>query len=270
MTSSPRLTLTYTVNAEAGASEPSLNLEQAAVSKGNVTMADLYAMLALVRSGVSARTYLARDCAARVVGGAVLVDLTAYVWPSALDLAYTLAVSIPAWTVIGPAVEISQWRDFDLVVPMSAAVELPFLAADLSLVWQTPCYNRYGEAVAAPAIDQDGLALRLDSEVFGVIRVRCRAMGFQHTLALTIPKGTSRVEDIDLTLIATWPISNGTEVEDLDLQLPGCVEDLLATCEDGTLVAEVGGSVSADDPRQPVVYWNPCEKESNVIEVRYE
>ncbi len=267
---SPRLTLTYSGASPTGASEPSLNLEQAAVAKGNLTLADLHAMLALVRSGVSARTYRARDCAARVVAGSVLVDLAAYVWPSALDLAYDLAVSIPAWIVIGPAVEISQWRDFDLVVPMSASVELPFLVADLALDWQMPCFNRYGEVVAAPAIDQDGLTLRLDREVFGVLRVRCRAMGYQHTLSLTIPKGINRVDDIDLTLTATWPISHGTDLADLELELPGCVEDLLAACDDGTLVAEVGGSISADDPRQPVVYWNPCERENNVIEVRYE
>lgn len=246
--SSPRITLSYSGDAASG-NEPRILLEQKPVPAGQLSLTDLTNMLALVRSGISARSYIADSCPATIVGGLVLVPLTLFVWPSMPDLDYTLTAALPAWTTIGEAVAFEQERDFDLIVPAASAIDLPCLAASLELTWQTPAITKNGVVIDPPAISGYDTALdqwgpitasngpinriRLEREVFGVLRVRCRALGYRHAINLAIPKdGEHKLTDIEESITAAWQLSDGgTDTVTHDLALPSCVSSLLEACE---------------------------------------
>ena len=273
MGQSPHVTITYSGQGGATSTEPSLRLEQQPVSSGHLTMADITAMLSLVRSGVSAKNYRQNGCEASVVGGAVIVPLVLYVWPSDLGLQYTLSSTLPGWLAIGEAEAYTMERDFDLVVPMSESVQLPFVTEGFAFTWQTPCYNEFGEVVGRPSIEVIGIDVALSAEVFGVLRVRCIASGYRHRLSLSIPKVDSAgamtiISELDCTVTATWPVTEGTLTDELELALPGCVADLLESCPDGSTPGS-GGKITDQDELVPTVYYNPCD-DGQVIELRYE
>jgi len=274
--SSPRITFQYSGDVGNG-NDPRLLLEQAPVSTKDLALDDLANMLALVRSGISAYTYITQSCAATLINGQVVVPLTLYVWPSLPDLEYELSAAIPAWTAIGPAVAVEQERDFDLVIELSDSVDLPCLAAGLEITWQTPAISGRGGVVDPPplisgydtalqAVGPIGSAsgpinrLRLDRQVFGVLRVRCRALGYRHAITMTIPKtGDLKITNIRETVTAAWPLADGTiETETLDITLPACVETLLETCETG-LYPGARSEIIDQEEMVPELHYSTCD-----------
>lgn len=273
--SSPRISLQLSGNA-GSSNEPRLRLEQAPVSTGDLSLVDLANMLAMVRAGISAKTYIAQSCSASIVGGVVVVPLTLYVWPSLPDQDYTLTAAIPDWTEIGPAVAVEQERDFDLVVEMTETVDLPCLAADFIVSWQSPAITERGLVIDPPSLSgYDVVAgkmlplaephgpinrLRLDREVFGVLRIRCRALGYKHALTMRIPKTTTeKITDIEEVITAAWQLSDATtETTTQDITLPACVATLLESCPDGSRIGDRGSVIDNEDELIPQLRYNTC------------
>jgi hypothetical protein len=249
--------------------DPWVRLEQPPVNTARLTAEDLQIMLAMVRAGQSAHEYRQPDCPVVVANGQVTIPLTVWVWPSTLELAWNLRPEL--LLITDPPTVLRQERDFDLVVEMRSTVDLPFYASALTLEWQTPCYNRLGEEVGRPEITHLGSRLSLSAEVFGVLRVRCMAEGWQQIgqVVMPITEG-SAVTSIRPTVTAVWSAPDDTPLnERIELQIPACAEDLLAFCPDETLRRKRSSTVTDEDnDKIPVVYYSPCD--GRVLEVRYE
>lgn len=259
--SSPRITFSYSGNAEGSGAR--LLLEQEPVSSSALSLVDLANMLALVRSGISARTYIADSCSASLVNGLVVVPLTIYVWPSEEGMEYDLTATLPEWTTIGPAVAVEQERDFDLVIPEAVAADLPCLASGIELTWQTPAITPKGVVVDSPTLSLvagGGGAfngIKVDQAVFGVLRVRCTAIGYQHAVTLRIPKtGASSISDIKSILTANWDYGRG--VTTLDLKLPACAESLLEACEETGRTPGIASEVTEEEEQIPELRYSTC------------
>lgn len=250
--SAPTLTITY--SQDTGGADQWMRLEQQPVTSNRLTTADLQAMLALVQSGTSARAYKPPGCEASVLADQVVADLTLKVWPSSLELPYTLTGAL---VTVGAKSALQEWHEFDLIVPMADRVDLPYLCESITLTWQTPAYTSQGVEIQPPAITASPTSLRLAAEVFGVLRVRFLALGWSHPLRFAMAKtDASAITSLKPAVTLTW--AGGAER--LDLKLPGCLEALLAFCPDST--SKRGRALSTvdneDDELVPVVYWSPC------------
>lgn len=266
--SSPRIT--FTINGDAGQANPHrLTLEQEAVASGELTLTDLEAMVSLARSGISAKTYIAQNCPATVADGNVIVALRLFAWPSHRQ-DYTLTAAIPAMTAIGEPVAVEQERDFDVIVD-GDSVDLPCLAADARITWQSPAILANGQIIDTPTIsgydvdqgrmvdltEKHGLInrLRLARSCFGVLRVRCTAIGYSHSLTITVPKNDTAITDFQETITGAWQLADGsTETTIMDVELPACVQTLLESCEDDTSVGDHIGSKKETKTKKQLRY----------------
>ena len=66
--------LNLIINYASEAVEPAVSLEQESIADNSLTTTDLYKMLSLARSGVSAKLYRPETCNVSVVDGEVLAD----------------------------------------------------------------------------------------------------------------------------------------------------------------------------------------------------
>ena len=266
-------TITYTAPPAGPSADTRLTLLQEPVdTRSGLLQEDLDRMLALVLSGQSARRYKPTRCQAWIQETTVGADLVVHAWPVPGDLAYTLE---PVGCTAADPVAVEIEDEFDLVVPMAARVELPATCSGVTLAWQTPCFNRFGEEVAAPAITIHPASIELAAEVFGVLRVRATANGFRHAITYNLPKMQGgqvlKYEDLpEAAVIARWTgPDNEPAHEQLDLKTPACLADLLAACPDGSLIAErTGVQVNDGEETVPVVYYSACT--GNVLALRYE
>lgn len=261
-----QLTITYA--AGSGKAAPQfLHLVQVPVSTVRLTAEDLHIMLAMVKAGVSAKAYKPKSCEAYVVGDMAYCDLQVYLWPSSMALNYTLTAQL--LTLSAPQVAAVE-REFDLVVEMSESVELPCIATDLTATWQTPCYNRVGVRVDPPAITIKPTSLQLGAEVFGVLRIRCLAHGWIYPLQFSMRKDAlATITDIKPTLTATWGPVDNQQSTSIDIQLPACLEALLAACDDGDSYRDKAfGKVDKDEELVPTIYYTPCS--GRMLQVRNE
>jgi hypothetical protein len=266
--SSPRIT--FNISGDANQANPHrLTLEQEAVATGKLSLTDLEAMVSLARSGVSSKSYIASTCPATVAEGNVVVSLRLFAWPSHRQ-PYTITAAIPAITTIGEPVAIEQERDFDLIID-GDSIDLPCSATDARITWQSPAILANGQVIDAPVIsgydvDQGRMValstahgpinrLRLARACFGVLRVRCMAIGFSHTLTLTIPNGDTAISDLRETITAAWALADGsTDATTTDIELPACVQTLLESCEDDTRVGDHVGSKKETKTRKQLRY----------------
>lgn len=248
------------------AAEASLLLEQEPVADNSLTTDDLAAMLALVRAGYSAKTYRPSSCPASVVNGQAVVPLHVWAWPSPLELPYALSAN---QGVLGERIVVEVEREFEVVFDFERTVTLPFMVRSINTEWtDLPCFDRASNEMPRPQVTIDGGAMTLSAEVLAVLRVRCVAVGYLHTLVLRVDKGGSAITDVKAVVSAGWLSAGEWKTAEKTLELPGCVALLLATCDDGGLVAESRGSARDDSARVAVVYYNDCTGDE--LAVRHE
>lgn len=254
-----------------GASNPNqhrLVLEQEAVASGELSLIELNAMVSLARSGISAKAYIANNCPATVTDGNVVVDLRIFAWPSHRQ-DYMLSAATSIVTIDAP-VAIEQERDFDLIID-GDSVDLPCLAASAIITWQSPAILANGKEIEVPEIygydvDQGRMVglgdshgainrLRFSQACFGVLRIRCTAIGYSHALTLTIPKGNNSISDVKEIITAAWSLADGTtDATTLEIELPPCVETLLESCDDGSSVGSHLGGIKKAKYRKQLRY----------------
>lgn len=257
------LIITLAAPASVSAEGYRIGLDQDPVDNGRLSLADLQQMFARARSGLSARTWSPQGCTVRVSRDRMTVETGVRVWPSA-DLAYSLSVALGSF---GPAALYQQEREFDLLVSHDDEVHLPYRCANVRTSWQTPCFNRFGERVAAPDLTILPDRIRLATATWGVLRVRALAHGYRHPLTIEFPRVLGqRIEDIRNHCTCTWTDPSGPRASGLDLALPACVRQLLAACPDGVPVIDI--DVTEDEEGIPTVYYSTCT--GQVLLVRYE
>lgn len=132
-----------------------------------------------------------------------------------------------------------------------------------------PCLDDRSRVVAPPIVTAAASSISVDADIVGVLRIKCAAAGWLHTLVLRFDKGDSKISDIDVAVSAKWAAGGETSAQSLDLTLPGCLETLLETCDDGDLKYERGsGRVIEPDETVPVVYYSECDGQK--LALRYE
>jgi hypothetical protein len=233
---------------------------------------DLYQMLTGARGGVSAWTYVPADCPISVQDGVVTVALPFYSYPSSFDFSYSVSTSIGT---LGEPTRISEAREFDLVLDHATRIVLPYAVEAPSLEWQSPAFDRDWRVTDQPTITVEGNnSLRLSHACWGVVRLKCLAQGYLHTVQIRLVKQTTeedengdlnttgyKIENLACSATAAWqslPDEAGNtelETEVLEVEVPRCVEDYLATCEDGLPVMDV---IGPDGKSKTVVYYSTC------------
>jgi hypothetical protein len=230
---------------------------------------DIDQMMARARSGLSAWSYVKDSCPITINDdGTVDVALDFYSFPSAFDFTYAVSASIGT---VGERIRVEQERELDIIFTGSR-VDLPWFASMASVEWISPVFRSDGSQIARPHITIEDAALVADADdiAFGVARLRCIAHGYLHTTVIRLVKQTTeqdedgnvnttgyKIENLRCAATAAWQDEDGAaRTEQLDLDIPKCVEDYLATCEDGE---PKGGTRGGDDEEpRPVVYYNDC------------
>lgn len=258
--------LTLVLNYAASTYSPTVGLEQEPVADNTLTTTDLYSMIAMVKSGKSAKLYKPETCNVSIIDGKVLADLIVYSWPKPYDLDYT---TVTNYGEIKDRISIKQSREFDFIINMSTKIELPFIVESISYeTTQLPFFNNDGEVVPEPVITFDERFVYVSSEVIGVIRLTCVAKGYSHIVSLSFDKGDSNIDNVNISVSSNWYYGGELNTETLSLELPGCLALLLKTCEDDLITERNYGSVKGKDTLIPVVYYSDCD--GSFLTVRYE
>ena len=235
---------------------------------------DLVEMWYYVLAGLSARYYHANACPAEIgADGVVTIPLDFYLFPSSLDLQYTLAAALG--TLSAPVYE-QVPKEFDLVFDQTDEVDLGYLAENYS--WQplSEAYDEYGRPIARPSVNFADGKVRLSASCFWILRVRCLAQGYKYRLTMRLRKYEQEVDDttgelnwtgysitnLQASVQATWMDGGELKSAELELEIPPCVEDYLALCEDGE---PAGTIVLNHDEPYFIVYYSTCT--GNVIDV---
>lgn len=292
--------VTYTRrDADAGRSPAlRLTLEPERVEGANrATLSDIDAMIAMARSGASARNrQIARCRWARWDNGDLICTLALWVWPSDIDLEYSL--SLPPGVTSAERVLTREPRDVKVWVAGSGGdIELPWLLESASFVWhpRIGVWDAWSRPETPPGITQERARLILSGEGdrYGVLWARGTAVGWRHDISIRYPTGggnerpdtdktdprapvylayipgggsdpaapgisIKNADDIKVT--ATWTDETGEQREEsATLTIPECVKRLLEKCPQGTKRTGNIRVKPADDDQGPVqVYYNSC------------
>lgn len=254
----------------------SVRLEQAGLPDIDelVNLGDIYQMLLGAWSGISAQSLPPEDCPFSYEDGVVTVALDFYAWPTALDLDYGVTASIGT---LGEPVRIEIEKEFDQILDHTDLVTLPYYLEGAQLTWQSPAFDRNWRVIDRPTVTMDGSTLRLSEPVFGVMRIKATAVGYLHTVRISLVKQEEtededgnlnmtgyKIENLQCTVTASWIDENGKfQTFPLDLEVPECVKDFLDECPGGGAKGSAGPT-----PERPYVYYNTCT--GQVILVLYE
>lgn len=240
-----------------------LTLEQEPVSAAALTGADLDAMLALVRSGVSAQTYIPKSCPITIEGDIIHIALDCWAWPVPLDLEYTIEAS--AGDLAAP-LEVAIWREFDLVIDFQRDIQLPFVCRGLTWEWAAlPCWDKASNEVDRPTVTATETSIHVDADILGVLRIKGQACGYLHSVGFDMGTGAKLNPSNGYTLQATWRDADDEEQsDDITLDLPGCLELFEYECEDGEAVS-TKSDIDDDDPKV-TLYYNDCTGQVMVVD----
>ena len=250
----------------AGAESAQISAEviQVDTGAGVASLGDLNQMVARAAAGRSARDYMLECCPAAAVKKDILtVTLEVMVYPSDLDLAYSLAAD---WGNLSPGRLVRKARRLNIIFDGTSSITMDFFFQG-EFIAAMPFFDQAGARIRVPAIVQDGLQLNLAQPVYGVFRAIGDSVGYLHivTMLLQIQSGI-KISDLNNAVTLTYIDGAGKlTAKKLDLKIPQCVADLLALCDNGE--PKIGGSPNEPD-LVPVIYYSDCSGE--IIEIRYE
>ena len=232
-------------------------------------------MIAAAMAGESAFEYVYDSCPyVVIIDGVVRITLPFFVWPSDLGLAYDLTASLGT---ISPGVAYEEFRSFDAVFDHTDSYDYEAIFVG-ELTPEMPFFRDDGtEIKVQPSeIVTTGSLVTLPEPLTTVLRAEGKAYGFRHELVIEVVKAAPAAEpaaeeegeaagpalytaqDLEAAITVAWLDENGeTQSDILDMKIPGCVLDLLETCEDGT---------PKGDPRRPpgelfYLYHSTCNGE---------
>lgn len=247
-------------------------LEPERVSKrhNNATLADIDAMLALVRSGASARNRQASRCgwAKWAANGDLVVTLALWVWPSDIDLQYSLTLP-PNVTSAEPVLERLPRDTKFWVAGSGGEIELPWLLEEATFAWhpRIGVWDEKSRADAPPEIAKDKARLILsgEGERYCVLWALGTAVGWRHDISIRYPTGgqddpaapaISVTAADSVNVRATWADENGeTKTADAALEIPACARDMLEKCPAGSKNS-IRMRPEGDPP--VTVFYNSC------------
>jgi len=256
-----------------------------ATTRKYASIQDLYQAWMYAATGKSATRSRQSGSPVEFDGTIVRFFLGFYVWPSAPGLPYQLTTTIGE---VGPQQLIELPREFSAFAKNAAVIDLECYMVDVTVVWETPVYDRYGEQIAVPEITNMGNYLKLSHESFGALRVVGKAVGGYHVLTVEVDKGlwdepeatrpeqtqgdktfinqlpvnttnSNKISNIEPTITASWQTTtdNTTDTDQLRLEVPQGVLDVLGWCPGNPLfILDWCQKVSSTN-----VYYNSCTGE---------
>ena len=236
-------------------------------SADEANIKDLHQMIAAAMAGESAYEYVYDSCPyVVIIDGVVRITLPFFVWPSDLGLAYDLTASAGT---ISPGVAHEEFRSFDVIFDHAAVADYEAIFVG-GLTPEMPFFRADGSEIPEPEIIAAGSLVTLPEPLTTVLRAEGKVYGFRHELVIEVVKAAvdpeagedaeaelNKVQEPESAITVAWRDENGeTQTDILDMKIPGCVLDLLETCEDGT---------PKGDPQQEgeryVVYYSTCNGE---------
>jgi hypothetical protein len=230
------------------------------------TLQDVYRLWMAAATGKSAQLIRPAGCPMDFYGQLVHIYLGFYVWPSDPELPFTLSTSNG---VFGKYLTLHKAREFSEFIDNADSLDLPYYMEDITVVWETPCYDRYGAQIDRPEVTITPTRLTFDPEFFGCIRVYGKAIGFGVVDYITMGKeikkdetpdedqgkpysaymvydkngyhtekppavdltGT-KISNLQCTVTASWTALDGktTKTSQLQMVIPQCVRDMLEMC----------------------------------------
>lgn len=145
-------------------------------AKQLASAADVYNMWMAAALGKSAVRLRPDNCPVEFDGSITRVFLGFYVWKSKPTLKYSLSAALGN---IGRVSPVHPTRSFSAVVDNSDRYALPFYMSTVTVTWETPAFNEYGERYLLAPMPRlvDGIWLVWDTPVFGAIRISGIAVG---------------------------------------------------------------------------------------------
>jgi hypothetical protein len=242
-----------------------VHLEQTKPSKlaAAATMRDIYRMWMAAATGQSARAMRAEGCPIEFQGDLIHIYLGFYAWPNPTDLDFTLQASTG---IIEQRKNIRKQREFSVFVNNAEKLSLPYYMENITIVWESPCYNRFGEQIGTPRVTITPTEIRFEPEVFAGLRIYGTAIGVSAVSHITVSKPIEVDEDIEIdpsitgasityehgvytpsvpkpanlnsakiaapscTITAAWQGLTERETDQLNLEVPQCVIDALNMC----------------------------------------
>lgn len=251
-----------------------LTLEQEPVDmSAYVSVTDLVEMYSMTISGMTAYNYLGDGCPASIYSeGIIECPLVFYVWPSSVDLDYTIH------TALGDIIEtisVSMEKEFDFIIPFSKEISLPYNCSDLQYEWQTKAYDNLGQETDKPSITVHDNYLELDKSVFGVLRIKCLANGYKCTNLLTFDDtydfetdSKKSITNVNETVTAKYTDEDDEEQsKQMEMDIPPCVAYLLEACTVGGDYILTQGSIYNTE-KSATIYYSTCT--GSVLEIIYE
>lgn len=246
---------------------------------------DVYQLWLAAATGRSAQKLRAINCPVEFVGADTHVYLGFYAWPSDPALNYSLSSAIGT---LGSGQIIRKQREFSLFVNNRSRADMPCYLEDVTVEWETPTFNRYGDRIPAPTITNHNTWLEFSVEVFGAMRITGTAVGAYlvcemvltrpitqqaatpaviaaaqigpngeliYTPPSTVQLNGYKISNLENTITAAWLNPSGeTDTDQLRLEIPQCVKDVLEFCPDmyKTIL------LWCDKTATREVYYNSC------------
>jgi len=292
--------VTYTVDdSDLSLLELWVKLEQIVPSKilKYANIWDVYRLWTAAATGTSAKAIKIAGCPVEFDGTKIKVYLGFYSWPSKPDLIYNVT---PALGTIFSTEIIKKPREFSVFVDNSSEVSLDFYLEDATIIWESPCFNSVGELIPYPTAIFDGIKLKFNRECFGAVRIFGKAVGQYHVCEMILDKEIKeegvpeeeikeqseytkdgveyhilskipttrfngyKIENLENTITATWLNEEMlTMTEQLPLEIPQCVQDILAFCPG--LFPYILLWCETISTRQ--VYYNTCTNPAEVVAI---
>lgn len=226
-----------------------VKMEQEPISETGDTanLYDIFQMIGQAAGGLSSKFYTPDIDNVRFVGGTIYIDLDFWVFPSSLDLAYSLSINQGD---IGSKGFEEVSKSGNIVVPLTSELQMPYLVTgDSELAWETPVYDSLGNLLESPEITIEGPYITFPQDVFGILRANIKAQGYKYTATLSFPKAYpedvigvikdqtqfSSIKNVSCTVICSFQDEESGETmqETLTLEVPDIIADLLGTCPSG-------------------------------------
>lgn len=244
-------------------------------------LSDIDQMIARAMGGLTAHSYNLDRCRYDITPETIEVPIDLYVWPSSLDLNYSLRAfkgeeALGADVVrIDPGRRVEVPREDSHTLSDTSMINFDYLVKLGLLHWETGCYSAANEVIVTPGHEVEGNRILLDAHVyFGVARASVRAVGYLHRITLIYDNSAAGAAEIknsvsasEITIKAVYEgVTDKESVEDVT---PGAnASSCLPQCPDGNLIG--GRTVVDPDEERPLqadVYYSICSRSKSVLDV---
>lgn len=265
-----KLTAKYSNTAQGGSSWLRIYQEPISETAQQVSYDDLAAMYYMALAKVSARLYESQSCPVSMGGGVIEVPVPFYIFPSSLELAYQLSSGVGE---VDRGIATQVWREFDLIVDNESEVDLGFLAETVEWIPLTGYYDHLSRPLRqAPTITHQGGKLLIEPACFCILRVKCLALGFAHTLTMQLDKFEEKtnadgelnwsgykLDNLQSVVQATWFENGELQSTSKKLAIPPCVKDFLSFCpDDSERAGEPVSYVGSLKGHHTILWYSTC------------